>query len=169
MSDGLSDVARDRVRGDAQEIYLARLADWLEDRTEARMAELKAAAEAADSVRGGYWSGRTALASRLEATTRALAAGDRTVWARLVSQLYPGGITDTYERLRKLCPFGDAVLMTADYGIGFVHLEGEFKKAVAEAMVKAGHAPYQGGDFIFVLPPDFLKNVEIISIDPKRR
>lgn len=101
MSDGLTDIARDERRIAAIEGYLSALADWLEHPGDDRAAAVRRAAEEADSIRRGYWSGRTSVLPGLETRMEALRAGDRTAWDSLLWLIEDAG-TEAADRLRRL-------------------------------------------------------------------
>ncbi len=89
MSDALTDISRDERRGARVSHYYAILVEWLKDQTEEKAAEVRKAAEDADSVSGGYFSGGTLLSDHLEGRMKQLAANDELVWVDTISDLEP--------------------------------------------------------------------------------
>lgn len=167
MSDGASEIARDQDRHSAYERYLAALADWYVLRTDESLVALRAAAEATDSIRGGYSTGSTKLAARLDRLLQSLAEGNLTAWGRLL--LGAASYLEVSERLRSLSPFGDRILVLADYGLGFVHLRGEIEAAVAAKIREAGGSPYAGEDYIIALPREALQGATVVPLQPPRK
>ena len=82
MSDALSDIARDQERGEYLDNFYKNLTDYLENPSDEKLGNLKRIAEMTDSVRGGYWGGKTNLLKNLEKRLKELGEGNKNSWAR---------------------------------------------------------------------------------------
>lgn len=117
MSDGPSEIARDKERGEYLDNFHESLADYLENPSDKKLENLKGIAEETDSVRGGYWSGKTHLLKNLEKKLRELGEGNKTSWARLLRATYETRYaSNVYQRLKNISPYADKVLLFVSYG-----------------------------------------------------
>lgn len=108
MSDALTDIARDQERNERYRIFLETLANYLKDPVEKNYDLLKKAAEDVDEVRGGYWSGRTKIASNLKERTENLLNKNIEEWSKLLDSVYG---TEFYKKFRSISPFKNKTLI----------------------------------------------------------
>ena len=141
MSDALTDIARDQERDSARKHYHTVLADWLENPTDDLHAKMMAAAAEVDSIRRGYFSGQTDLASRAATRAEKLKAGDELEWARLLTPLVQEGQHNwkgqVEERLYNLSPFKGRLLVCKHQGFGFDSYHADINKIFSAAQDKA--------------------------------
>ena len=140
MSDALTDIARDQERASAYERYLGAICDWLQDPTDDKLALIVTHAEDCDSVRRGYWTGKTNLADRARESARRPKDGDIREWSRLLTPIvaqsehnYPG----LERRLYKLSPFAGRRLVVVHQGYGFADYKGDIGRIFKPIMEKA--------------------------------
>ena len=89
MSDALTDIARDERRGGMVSLYYESLVEWLKDKTEDKATKVRQAAKNADSLSGGYFTGRTSISEQLDDRMRRLATNDEPVWIDTIADLQP--------------------------------------------------------------------------------
>ncbi len=160
MSDALTDIARDNARGEAYEKYLGALKAFLVYPTTRRKWDVVKAAEAVDIVRGGYWSrGQTTLASRLEERLTALVSGDKDAWAKLLSAIKGGPLFGDF---KDISPFKGKLLISVDYGQGFVTLDGDIKEFVASLIRAKNWRAYDCDRYLVALEQPCTKDAEVL-------
>lgn len=159
MSDAFTDIARDEDRAANYLDYLTKVAEYLNNSTKENCERVKSAAQNTDSVKRGYWNGRTGLSSGLDELLERLKQGDKTEWARLLWTVEP--YNSIYQELSNLSPFKGQVLLKVDYGVGFVDVGKEGLDGVIEgAGFKAGDCD----DYIISISPEVLKQMEIVWV-----
>ena len=169
MSDALTDIARDQSRGEKYRNFLELLTDYLEskDKTKDALKKIIEAARETDSVRGGYWGGRTKLFHGLLQRINALEKGDESEWARLLAEMnsrYP-----LYKRVKAISPFVGKMLIHVGYGRGFVNFDrdtGDLANFLSQAIAKGkGWETYQGDAYMVVLPEPTAQEIEVIWLE----
>lgn len=132
MSDGITDSRRDQKRGERYEDFLEVLADFLlEQPSQEGYKLLERAAASVDGVPRGLMSGRTSLSAGLAVMVNELRIGNEKTWAKLLLSAAGGYPTKTFKRLKEISPFRDRILISVDYGLGFVHIGGELESFLA--------------------------------------
>ena len=108
MSDGMTDCARDQKRGERLEAYFNALYDHASSGFK-KHEEIMSAAEAVDSVQGGYFSGPTRLASHVGLLGQNLQAGDKVEWLKLLRTVREDD--SLYAKFKTLSPFKDSLMV----------------------------------------------------------
>ena len=108
MSDGMTDCARDQERGERLEAYFNALYDHVCSGFK-KHEEIMRAAEAVDSVQGGYFSCPTRLASRVGLLGQNLQAGDKVEWLKLLRTVRED--ESLYTKFKTLSPFKDSLMI----------------------------------------------------------
>lgn len=163
MSDGISDSYRDQERGERYEYFLKVLAEFLEKSDAPSCPALEAAAKDLDRVPRGLITGRTNISAGLSVMVKKLREGDERTWGGLLLSAVSNYPRDVFNRLKAISPFKDKVLISVDYGCGFVTLEGEFESFLAEFIAKDnGLKVYDADDYLVAVDKDVLKNAKLV-------
>ena len=134
MSDAMTEIARDEQRGRFYGNYLEALREFLINHRDEDRIETINLAEKTDGVGRGYWGGQTSIESSTETTIFALQAGDKDVWARFLFSLKD---KHHFQTFKALSPFADKLLVSVDYGSGFVTFHGEIE-LLMESIIRNG-------------------------------
>jgi hypothetical protein len=167
MTDALTAIGRDGLRGRFYDAYIRALIDYLKEPSEELLKAVVKTATATDSVRGGYSSGETNLKTKVREKARRLQRGDRHEWARLLAdevEIYDFDFT-AFHQLLELSPFAESSIIRADYGHGFVAVTGNF---LARLLALKGYKNPDCEDFIVVVPDELLEKLEVIKIAENR-
>ena len=127
MSDGITDSYRDQRRCECYDDFLESLADYLENKTDENLKELKSATKSVDDVPLGLMTGSTKLVQGLDKMLAQLLAQDKRTWGALLLTVVGSYPNNTFIKLKAMSPFAGQVLISVEYGIGFVHLGGELE------------------------------------------
>lgn len=166
MSDGITDSYRDQSRAEEYEKFLGRLADYLENPNEEKLAVLKLAGEQTDRIPRGLMSGQTDISSRMENLLAKLFENDERVWGKLLLNAHGDFPEKSFYRLKKLSPFRDQILLEVDYGIGFVTLRGDFQELIDKTINTAHNMKiYDGDKYLVVIPADVLKEAKVVWME----
>lgn len=166
MSDALSDIAADQRRGRNYYSFLNLLTDYLESEKKDKelLGQIIETAKCTDAVGRGYWGGSTRLSVSLEERIKSLKKGDKTEWARLLAQT--SGEFAVHERLKAISPFAKSLLVSVDYGHGFVTLKGELEEFFAKLIKnQKGWKTYDSDKYVVILPMPDTKESEIIWLN----
>lgn len=163
MSDGMTDVARDMRRGKALEGYFEAIAEYLKDQTETALQNVVAAAQDADAVPRGYFSGSTNVQAKLQERMQALVQGDASAWAKLLWQCYNS--YPHYQNLKALSPYKDKLFVLVDYGMGFATLKGDVQGIFDTLIRKRGWKTYDCDTYAVMMPEPLHEGVEIAWLD----
>jgi len=158
MSDGLTEVSRDEERTEMRNEYFNSLTKFLKDSSIDNYHFLQQSAEDADSIRGGYWTGKTSLAKNLNKRLILLEEGDKKTWLRLLISLNED--EEIYNELKELSPFSEKDISYIDYGCGFV-VESRSKGSLMgmiHSELRRRKIPIFGGEDYAIVLPD--KNIE---------
>jgi hypothetical protein len=163
MSDAMTDIAQDERRSVCYSRYLEAVSIFLEKPTDDNK---KAAVEAAgktDGVPGGYFGGRTSFADGVIELLEKLASGDKQVWAKFLASLKDNNYD--FQILKKLSPFAGQLLVSVDYGCGFVRLYGDFEPLIAKIIEEdKGWKVYDADKYFMALPMLDAKKSEVFWI-----
>lgn len=105
MGDGFTHARRDRKRLLALSAYLETLLDWIRGPDDSGREKVIAAANLADSIGNGYFTGPTAVAQGLESRLQRLGAGDAKEWHDLMNAVQED-FPELYRSFYDLSPFG---------------------------------------------------------------
>lgn len=167
MSDGMSDIARDEERGELFQFYLLKVKKYVLNPDLNTFKAVVEAAEETDSVGRGYWGGRSNLKCNIENHLNGLVSEDKTIketeWAKLLGLAIR---TPQFQMLKALSPFTDNMIVSVDYGMGFVHIEGFefFKHLISKAIKNQGMKTYDCDDYLVIMPPIEIKPEEIKAV-----
>lgn len=161
MSDALTDIGRDEERRRNFDEYLANVKKYLENQTAENLAKVLKTAEDTDSVRGGYWSGKTNLRKNAEASLAELLANDKKAWTKFLSMLLANE-HPMFQELKAMSPFKGKMLIFVDYGCGFVHLKGELQSMLDTYIRQNKNLRiYDGDKYLVALPMPDLEKTEV--------
>ena len=90
MSDALTDLAKDNMRGEKLYKYFLKLIEYLKVPEEEKRLELINASDEVDSISGGYFISRTRIKERLEKQLNNLQEGNKEEWAKVLRQIRYG-------------------------------------------------------------------------------
>lgn len=123
MSDGITDVGRERHRGETYWEFLKTLIHYLSDPNKKRNhSRLIRAARFVDSIRGGYFSKEpTTLESGLGKMLVRLRKKDKVEWGKLLTEVMG---TSMFNEARALSPFSDSALVLVQYSVSGCNIEG---------------------------------------------
>ena len=163
MSDGQMQVYRDGERGEACEIYFENLIRFLRESSVDNYHSLQQSAEEADSVRGGYWTGKTSFSKTLDRKLISLGEGDEISWLRLLGSVEG----ETYDRLKKLSPFSEKDISHINYGESFiVDSRGSLVEMVYDELRRRGYKPFNDcGNYDIVLPDKTIEKMKKLLED----
>ncbi len=162
MSDALTDIARDEQRGRLYGSYPEALKAFLTNPTDENKKEVIRMAEETDSVKGGYWGGRTSLSNDVETTISKLQEGDKTVWAKFLFSLKD---QHDFQAFKLLSPFADKLLIAVNYGCGFVNFHGELEPLIASIIRDGkGWKTYDADDYVVALDKPDTENAEVFWV-----
>ncbi len=168
MSGALEDIARDRLRAERVKKYLDELIEYLKHPCEENYKKLEEAAEEADRVIRGYWTGPTHLKKGLKERVEKLKKEDKKEWAKLLASIFPISFeTIHFKKLKELSPFKDKTLILVDYGAGFVSVYVEnLEGMIDNKLDKEDYKIYDSDKYILVIDniKESIKNAEIIWI-----
>lgn len=162
MSDALTAIARDQRRGRCFSQYLEAVCRFLEKPTAANKKATVEAARETDEVRGGYFSGQISLADGIGEILEKLRSGDKQTWAKFLFRL-----KDSHDLkvLKKLSPFAGQLLVSVDYGCGFVSFYGDWAPFIASIIAKdKGWKVYDADNYVVALPIPDAKKAEVFWI-----
>lgn len=161
MSDAFTDMARDNERARNFDAYLKSVKEYLENPTTENLAKALEAAENMDSVRGGYWSGKTNLRKNAEASLAELRANDKKAWTKFLAMLLENE-HPMLQEFKSMSPFKDKMLIFVDYGCGFVHLKGELQSMLDQYIRQNKNLRiYDGDKYLVALPMPDLEKTEV--------
>lgn len=162
MSDGITDSYRDQERAERYRDFLKAVVKFIENQTPENLTLLTRAAEAVDGVPRGLLSGTTKLAKGLQALIDGLIVKDPKVWGNLLLTAV-GDLPDkTYKKLKALSPFAGKVLIGVDYGIGFVHLNGEIQSVLDQIICNRENLKvYDADHYIVAIPESALADAQV--------
>ncbi|MBI4160486.1 MAG: hypothetical protein HY506_01100 [Candidatus Yanofskybacteria bacterium] len=162
MSDGITDSNRDARRGELYDQFLRALANYIKDKTEENLDNLRQAAESVDDVPRGLMSERTDLASGLNKILAALISNDKKVWGSLLL-IAAGRNESEYRRLKKLSPFADDIIVGVDYGMGFVNLRGDVQHFIDDIISRDKNMKiYDADRYLLAIPKSSFSGVEVV-------
>lgn len=161
MSDALTDISRDIERIMLMEKAMEVLMEYLSNPTEHLKYKLLDLLKQVDSVEGGFWTVRNDFSTFIAENLTKLVKGDKDTW--LTFLIRANGFKK-YDKLKKLSPFKDKVVMLVDYGYSSVRFEGELTMKMEEILKKRGYSTYNGEKYVMILPEDAFDKAEIIQI-----
>lgn len=159
MSDALTDIARDQRRAENHEDFCFVLADYLDEPTDEKKAELADAAVRCDAVPRGYWGDRTKLAKGLDKWLSDLfRKQDRVAWANLLLSVHDiyclrsrkRWKCSLYDKLKSFSPFAGKLFTVVDYGNGFATIRGEVQKFLDACVRDKGFCTYDYDKYTIV-------------------
>jgi|SRR3989344_5736891 len=163
MSDGITDSYRDQKRGERYDKFLKLLADYLENKTPGNLQTLKLVAESVDGVPRGLMTGKTRLAQDLDSMLVGLQENDQRTWGELLLTAIGRYPDQVYGRLKKLSPFASKILISVDYGLGFVTFGGELESILADAIGgKENLKIYDTDKYLVAIPESALTKAKVI-------
>lgn len=124
MSDALSDIARDERRSSRAADYLRSLLEFLQEPSDERRGIVVAMAANVDRVPRGYNGSKTNWSKDLSQRLDLLVAGDKNAWAKFLFSLSEQHIVNLF---KAISPFAGKMLISVDYGCGFVHIGGDIQ------------------------------------------
>ena len=139
MSDGITDSYRDQERAEKQREMWKAIGAFAEAPSPERRQAALEAAEAADSIRGGYWTSRTKYRARIMEKLDGLERGDRGQWALLILN---GGESDPAyaEKLQSKSPLRDCLIGCVDQRGNGLNIEGPMARALLQQLPgRTGH------------------------------
>ena len=157
MGSGVSDLAGDQERGRKHHHFLKVLADYLESPEDNLLANLEKAAEDTDSVIRGLYSRPTSLVRGLQETVQELRAGDKRKWASLLTSI--DQTTSAYEKLKRLSPFKDMILLVVDYGRGFVTMRSE---DVHRLIREGDYLTFDSDSYLVAFPRGIRDKIDVV-------
>lgn len=158
MSDALSDIARDGERARLYRSYLEALEEFLKDPTDKNKKAVLEIANETDSIRGGYWGGRSFLSNKIETIISKLQEGDKEYWAKFLFSLKN---QRDFEIFKPLSPFAGKFLIAVNYGCGFVNFHGELESFINSIIRKSkGWETYDADDYLIALDELNTENAE---------
>lgn len=113
MSDALSDIAADERRARYFDTFADAVYAYLKNPHEEQRGAVVSAAEDTDSVRRGYWSGKTSLAQGAIETLARLSANDKAAWASWLNRFQHDHAR--YEAFKAISPFAGKTLVFKGY------------------------------------------------------
>jgi len=119
MSDGVSDMHRDKTRHELAMKYYNALAEYLKDKTEAKLAQAREAAQSVDAVPRGLWGGQTNFAKSFDELAEKLAAGDEECWGKFLLCAFPNCFRDSsiLKKMLGVSPFAELLTVYFDFRI----------------------------------------------------
>ncbi len=165
MSDGITDSYRDQRRGECYGDFLKVLANFLEKPSTAEGCQaVKQAAERVDGVPRGLISGRTSLSGGLSVMVEKLREGDEKTWGTLLLSAVGSYPTAVFKKFKSISPFKGKVLISVDYGFGFVNIGGEFEHFLDHFIAGInGFKIYDADHYIVALDEySFKKGAELV-------
>jgi hypothetical protein len=164
MSDALTDIARDQERARAFNAFLEKLTEYLSKPTKAAQEVVLKYAQDTDAVTGGYWTGKTNLASFVQDNLEGLVQQDKKAWAKILKMVLDSPF---YYQLKDMSPFRSKVMLIIDYGIGFVTFGGEIEDWAYRLLRQEGHKTYEGDTYAVFIPEEALAGCEIAHLNRK--
>ena len=162
MSDALSDIARDQRRGQRYMSYLDTIRVFLAKPTKKNRQAVSKVALNTDQVQRGYFSDRTSLAEQVDVLLSGLKSGDKRIWAKFLFSLRDNW---EFQKFKKLSPFTGQLLISVDYGCGFVNFHGDLEHFIADIIAKGkGWKTYDADDYVVVLPMPNTKRAKVFWI-----
>lgn len=157
MSDALTDISRDEKRSAYFENYLITLSNYLAKPSKKIYEKLKNAGESIDVVPRGYFGGRTNFSQNFNDFMNGLCNKDVKTWCELLNMSKDSIV---YEKLHKLSPLSDKILIHVDYGNGFCDIDlGDFEKMIHDKIRGADFRTFDCDNYNLVLPKDKLEKV----------
>ncbi len=159
MSDALTDIARDERRAQLYADYLQALRVFLQDQTPENKEAIMIAAAATDQIRRGFHSSRTNLVKKISETIDLLVSGDKGTWAKLLFNLM---IESDIEAFKALSPFAGKMLLSVDYGCGFVRIGGDIEPFLNRLIGQDKNLKtYDGDEYLVVMDQPNISDAEV--------
>jgi len=164
MSDALTDLARDGRRAELYKEFIGKLTEYLKNNNEETFEELETLAARLDSVPRGYWNGQTTILEGLPKFVASLKDNDEKVWGSLLISLSNDWeYSRLYKELKELSPFKDKILISVNYGCGFVNFRGDLESVCNRIISKENNMrTYDADHYLLVLPEESFKNVKVL-------
>jgi len=170
MSDALTDIATDQRKASLFAEALIRLVDYLKKPSINNLAAVLAYAEQIDSMRGGYWSGKTSLSTGIlsEKSIEKLRNGDKELWAKLLRFSFGYNV---YDKLKALSPFHNKILVVVDYGWRGARpttIEGEAVGALSKVIEDNGLPINDCQKYMLAFPQLNSSDIEVLTLTPRK-